>query len=125
MGFWIFMFVFCLFQPVLMIAMGNVFLKCPPKNINDIYGYRTTMSGKNQETWDFAHHYCGKVWHKVGWVLFVLTLPVMLPVIGKSEDTVGFTGGILVMIQCVVLVGSVFPVERALSKEFDKDGNRK
>ena len=39
--------------------------KYPPKEINGIIGYRTTMSRKNMDTWKFAHDYCGKLWLKL------------------------------------------------------------
>ena len=33
---------------------GAVFWACPPRQINEFYGYRTTRSRKSQEAWDFA-----------------------------------------------------------------------
>ena len=29
---------------------------------NGIFGYKTEMSMKNQDTWDFANQYSGKLW---------------------------------------------------------------
>ena len=51
-----------LLVPLIMIGIGLSFLKKPPKDINGAYGYRTPMSMKNQDTWDFAHRVCGRVW---------------------------------------------------------------
>lgn len=124
MGFWIFMLICTLMMPAIMIIFGNVFVKHPPKTINGIYGYRTSMSTKNQETWDFAHNYCGRLWTKIGWITLFASILSMLFTFGKGENAVGFIGGILMSLQCVVLVGSIFPVEFALKKRFDKDGNR-
>ena len=53
-----------LFTTIFAIAMvgGGLFLwKCPPKNINGLIGYRTKRSMQNQESWDFAQRYAGKV----------------------------------------------------------------
>ena len=36
-------------------------MKKAPKEINSVFGYRTSMSMKNKDTWEFAHKYCGKV----------------------------------------------------------------
>ena len=83
------------------------------------------MSGKNQETWDFAHQYCGKLWWRLGWILFIISIFVMLPVIGKDEGTVGTWGSVFEMIQAAVLLLSIFPTEKALRKNFDKEGNRR
>ena len=55
MGFWIFMLIMDLLTPAIMIGFGRGFMKHPPKTINMVYGYRTSMSMKNKETWDFAH----------------------------------------------------------------------
>ncbi|WP_268051132.1 SdpI family protein [Clostridium ganghwense] len=45
-----------------MIGFGLLFMKKPPKEINSTFGYRTTMSSKNKDTWNFAHRYAGIVW---------------------------------------------------------------
>lgn len=60
MGFWIFMLIMDLLIPFTMIGFGKMFLKKAPDQINYVFGYRTSMSMKNQDTWVFAHHYCGK-----------------------------------------------------------------
>ena len=47
--------------PFLMIIFGKLFIKNIPKEINGLFGYRTPMSVKNKDTWEFAHYYCGKL----------------------------------------------------------------
>ena len=61
MWFWIFMFLCNLLIPLFMAGFGRVMLKHPPKEINNFFGYRTAMSRKNRDTWDFAHALCGKI----------------------------------------------------------------
>ena len=41
--------------PIIMLAFGLISRYRPPKNINGVYGYRTTRSMKSQATWDYAH----------------------------------------------------------------------
>ena len=89
------------------------------------FGYRTSMSKKNQQTWDFANMYFARLWIKVGLIMLPLSVVLMFPVLGKSTETVGWWGGALSMVQCIILIVSIFPVERALNKNFDKDGNPK
>ena len=60
MLFWIFMLLFVLMIPLTMIYFGRRFFKSPPKSINATFGYRSTMSMKNQETWKLAHTVCGR-----------------------------------------------------------------
>ena len=55
MGFWIFMLITDLLIPVIMTVFGWYFIKQAPKNINYLFGYRTEMSMKNEDTWKFAH----------------------------------------------------------------------
>lgn len=118
MGFWVFMTASNLILPVLMIVIGKMFVKNPPKKINGIYGYRTHRSMKNQDTWNFAHLYCGKLWWKVGWVMLPLSFVSMLPVIGKSDDIIGGAGAVIMSAECVALLVTIFFVERALREKY-------
>jgi len=124
MGFWIFMVVMDLLIPLTMIGFGRYFLKSAPKEVNAIFGYRTTMSMKNRDTWEFAHRYCGKIWYYTGIIMLPLTVLSMLFVFGKSTDTIGWLGSVICFIQMIPLIGSIFPTEKALKKTFDRNGNR-
>lgn len=117
MGFWVFMTGCNLILPVLMVVIGKVFVKNPPRKINWVYGYRTHRSMKNQDTWNFAHLYCGKLWWKAGWVMLPLSVVSMLPVVGKSDDIIGGAGAVVECVECVVLFMTIFFVERALGKK--------
>lgn len=103
----------------------KIFYEKAPKEINSVFGYRTSMSMKNKDTWEFAHKYCGKVWYVCGMVMLPITVIFMLLVIGKSEDCVGSMGGIICGVQLIPLIGSILPTEIALKKNFDKNGIRR
>lgn len=125
MDFWVFMLSMNLLMPFIMIVFGGIFIKKPPKEINAIYGYRTTMSKKNKDTWEFAHKYCGRLWYIIGWVLLPVSIIVMMFVLGKDEDIIGRWGSILCIMQCIPLIGTIFLTEKALKDTFDKNGTRK
>lgn len=125
MGFWIAMFVFNLLVPLLMVVFGRIMYKHTPKTINGVYGYRTSMSMKNEDTWKFAHDYCGKLWYKVGLIMLIPSVLVQLPFVKSSTDTIGIMTVVLETVQICVMIASIFPTERALRKTFDKYGNRK
>ncbi len=125
MGFWIFMLAMNLLFPLIMIVMGRYFMKKSPKEINYIFGYRTNMSMKNKDTWDFAHNYFGKLWFRLGWLLIPISVIPMLFVIGKEEDIIGTVGMVVMVIDLILLIAPIFPTERALKKIFDKDGNKR
>lgn len=97
-------------------------MKKPPKEINGVIGYRTAQSMKSKDTWEFAQKYCGKIWCICGVVMIPATVVALLIVLGKNEDTVNKVGLILCAVQLVFLIGSIFPVERALKKNFDYYG---
>ena len=111
--------------PFIMIVMGRYFMKKSPKEINYIFGYRTNMSMKNKDTWDFAHKYFGKRWFRLGWLLIPISVIPMLFVIGKGEDIIGTVGMVVMVIDLILLIAPIFPTERALKKIFDKDGNKR
>lgn len=125
MWFLVFMLVVNLLLPFSMLGFGSLFYKKPPDKINSAFGYRTKLSMKNQETWEFAHRTCGRLWRVLGLVLLIITVIAMLFLLGKNmEITAFFATGILVF-QLLVMLGSILPVERALKKRFDKDGRRR
>ena len=123
-AFWIFVLAMDLLIPGVMIGFGKEFQKNPPAEINPGYGYRTAMSSKNQDTWDFAQRCMGKVWYQAGrWLLLPSLLPLLL---GLRQDvgTVGAVGLAVSGVQLVVMLGSILVVERALKKTFDKNGKK-
>ena len=121
----IFMLIMDLLLPFTMIGSGRYFMKKAPKEINSVFGYRTSMSMKNKDTWEFAHKYGGKVWYVCGMVMLPITVIFVLLVIGKNEDCVGSIGGIICGVQLIPLIGSILPTEIALKKNFDKNGTRR
>ena len=125
MGFWLFMLATNLLVPVIMIGIGWYFLKKPPKKINPLFGYRTTRSMKNVDTWAFAHRTCGKIWVRWGWAVLVVSVIPMLAVLGKDENTIGWVSTAICLLQLIPLLGSIVPVELALKKTFDESGNRR
>ncbi len=83
------------------------------------------MSKKNQETWDFAHQYCGKLWWILGKQLLIFSIMPMIFVYGYEDNIVDTVGGFVIAFQSILMCCSIIPVERALRKNFDKDGHRK
>ena len=111
MLYWLFMLAMDLLVPACMIGFGKRFLKSAPQKIN-------------QDTWTFAHSFCGQLWVQCGKVLLAASVIAMLFFLGKDIGTVSAAGTAVCIVQTVVMVGTLFPVELALKKTFDKDGNR-
>ena len=127
MNFWIFMLVMNLLIPITMISFGHSFEKKPPKIARSkfAFGYRTVMSMRNEETWEYAHRFFGKLWFRFGIAVGLISIIVLFFFIGKDKDTVGFAGMIICYVQLVVMLLPVIPTELALRRRFDKYGNRK
>ena len=120
----VFMLVMTLLIPAIMLGFGKRFSKHAPKNINPLFGYRTTLSMKNEKTWDYAHKLLGKLWTRLGSILFLSPAPLVF-VIRASHDTLGLVGSIILYAQITVLILSIIPIEVSLRRKFDKDGNEK
>lgn len=122
MSFWI-TFIFSLILTGSMIGFGYLFIKRPPKQINSFFGYRTSMSSKNNETWKYAHKYAGKVWLWEG----IITLIISLILIFIYKDSPSFEKiAISVEVGIMIIILSVIPItEVALRKKFDKHGKEK
>ena len=125
MGFWLFVTVMDLLVPAIMLYFGRRFQKKPPEKINHIYGYRTARSMKNQETWRFAHETCGRLWVRLGAVLLLLSLAAAAMTFGSGVETAGIVSAVVVVVQMVVVIGSIVPVERALKRNFDDQGRKR
>lgn len=67
----------------------------------------------------------GKLWFRCGLVLLPLTIIPFLFVMNKDVPTVGKVGMIVIVIQMIPMMGTIFPVEAALKKNFDKNGMRR
>lgn len=125
MGYWLFMLAVSLVIPLTMIIFGRHFMHSPPKEINGSYGYRTSMSMKSRETWDFAHRYFGRLWFILGLMLLPLSAAAMLFLLGESVKAIGNSSLIIMAFQLLFLVVPIFPTERALKKNFDQFGFRR
>ena len=122
---WVFMLTMNLLIPAVMIGFGRMFMKKPPKKVNGFYGYRTSRSMKNQDTWDFAQRYMGEVWWKWGWIMSPpVALAQALTLLCPDVQSMCNWSLVPTTVETVVLAVSIIPVERALKRYFDKDGKR-
>ena len=122
---WVFMLVCNLLAPAAIIGVGWLFKINPPREINSGFGYRTERSMKNQGTWDFAQLYSGKVCWTWGWVMVLLAVfGQALTLLCPTVDSMCNWSLVVTAAEVVELVVIIFPVERALKQNFDKDGNR-
>ncbi len=125
MLFWWFILMCDLLLPITLLIAGKMMWKHCPKQINGVLGYRTARSMKNMDTWRFAHEYCGRLWWKIGLFMIVPSALIHIPFYRSDNKTIGIVSLVLVTIQIVIVIASIFPTEAALKKTFHSDGTRK
>lgn len=125
MWFWWLMLICDLIIPIIMLVVGRMMWKHCPKQINRVIGYRTAHSMKNMDTWKFAHEYCGQLWWRIGLIMLVPSVIIHIPFYCSDDNIIGIVTLILVAIQVIVLIASIFPTEAALKKRFNDDGTRR
>ena len=67
------------------------------------------------------HEKYGKLWWKIGWVMIIPSALIHIPLYHSNKNTIGFVGGILAAIQCIIMIASFYPTEKALKKHFRDD----
>lgn len=123
MTFWS-VFVCCLLIPAIQLLAGEWMVRRPPRKINGLVGYRTRRSMASREAWIFAQEYCGRLWRKLG--AWALGISAGICLIFSRCGERALTWGMLALeaLQLAAVIGSIFPVERALKRNFDERGNR-
>lgn len=100
---------------VIFILAGLIQKRYPPKQINSLYGYRTTRSMKDQQNWDEGNRYSTKLMMKCGVVLviagIILTVGMMLLPISPEWRT-----GVKVVIMLLCAFGTVVILFRSTEK---------
>lgn len=125
MWFWWFIVICNLLVPIIMIIAGRLMWKHCPKEINRLIGYRTKRSMQNQDTWKFAHDYCGRLWWIIGWIILLPSVVVQIPFLKSTYEVIGIVGAAILLVQLAVLLISIFPTESALKRTFSDDGTRR
>jgi uncharacterized membrane protein len=101
------------FGGLIFILAGFIMYKFPPKNINSLYGYRTSSSMENQEKWDFAQNYSSKEMMKLG---FFLLISCLLSLITNFDNLTNMFLGLGLMILIVIIL--LLRVEKAIKIKF-------
>lgn len=102
------------FGGLIFILAGLIMYKFPPKNINSLYGYRTSRSMENQEKWDFAQNYSTKEMMKLGFLLLISSL---LSKVTNFDNLTNMFIGLGLMILSVIIL--FLKVEKAIKIKFN------
>ena len=115
-------FLLCLIPGLLILVLGILLKLRPPRSINALYGYRTTSSMRNMDTWMLANIYSAKVMMVVG-IVNLLGGTALASSAKQSMLEQASLGYVLFFVLSVI---TVIPItEMFLKKKFDNKGNRK
>ena len=95
-------------------------LKFPPKKPNHFYGYRTSMSMKNQQTWETANFLSSYMFLIISFMTFLIQVIGVL--LNLNFDTTYLSATIFLVLG--LLMGCLY-IEKKLRTIFDEDGNKK
>ena len=110
--------------PLIMVVVGFFMWKRKwPKKPNWTRGHRTSMSKKNQDTWEFAHRYGGKFDLTYGLILMIPS--VVVAILVERGTLQPWTIAALIIVQILVFIKGIILTEMALRKEFDQNGERR
>ncbi|PNW28686.1 SdpI family protein [Formosa algae] len=99
---------------LLLLLVGLILYKFPPKKINIIYGYKTVRSMKSKARWDFAQIYSAKQLIKWGAVLACLSFVGLI--YHPNKNTAQLVSAALIL---AVVILAIYNVERALERKFN------
>ena len=100
--------------PVMIIVIGYLMNKYPPKKPNWFIGYRTRKSIQNNDIWKTANQYCGALWIKLGILMIIITSIIFVLV---YLNLINFTENLLIIVtitEVIILVQTIFIVENKI-----------
>ncbi|WP_283642801.1 SdpI family protein [Croceibacter atlanticus] len=102
----------------ILLILGIIFYKFPPKKINSVYGYRTPRSMTNQDTWDSANTF-SSIW-MIRFAVFTFLVS------GASYVLIPEYSALITVIVLVLLVVLILPLtESHLKRHYTKSGSPK
>ncbi len=113
--------VFGLILSVCFIIPGLFLYYKPPRDINKVIGYRTKRSMKNQDSWDFANKYSGKLMIIYG-IIYLICVGVSVALfsvekIGSIEITFEAIETIYLILLVLFFTLIIVTVEKQLKRK--------
>ncbi len=102
----------------LLLLISILFRLFPPKNINFLYGYRTTRSMKTQASWDAANRFGANAMIAGAAITCLLQLAL-----GMMDLSVVYYSICSATALVVLLLATIPVTEAYLKRHFDENGN--
>ena len=103
--------------PVVSLVCGVILLKTSAMKINSIFGFRTKVSTKNNETWKYCNQLCAKILILIG----IISIIAMLALGNFSALLFGVLelGELVNIIVVIAILLSIPVVNRSCKKKFE------
>lgn len=98
--------------PIVLIIMGIIQTKYPPRDINSFLGFRTKKASRSQRNWDIAQKLCGKYLVISGVISAISFITVLI-----IKKIVGFDDVILeyiFILPALLVILSIIPISNKL-----------
>ena len=105
-----------------MIVFGIIRRKGGPEKVSSLWAYRSAMSMKNKDTWNFAHTYLARKFLIWGVVAIIATVALLFTFYNSGK--IVFIMNVTITVQIIFFFGAVISTEKALDRTFDKSGAR-
>ena len=124
MGDLVIMLVVGLLLPITMLGMGLLIWKTRPP-FNDLFGYRTTYSQKNERLWDMGQELFGKYCTVTYTVILILSvLCGLLPIVFDIDHSIGqIINAAMNLVQFFALFAVIGVTDRKLKKAMKESDN--
>ena len=106
--------------PILMNILGMFFVRKGGSDTQGAFRYRTYRSTLNTKTWKYAHKVCGKLWLYAGRCFLLVVLSLSLVACQCNEATTGYMLSGVLMVEMLILAGTIFFTEQALKRYIEK-----
>lgn len=114
-----------LIGPILMVALGALYLFKPAPEANYKYGFRTYFGMGSIEAWQFSQKIAGLIFGALGALLLIIMFIVVLTFIKKDLFQIAGTAIVCLIWQAILALAARVAVSVLCWKYFDKDGNRR
>jgi len=114
------------FAPMILILSGVLLWKVPPKSRNYIYGFRTRLASRSNDTWKYANDRSAKLLMLVGVLslLFGLVAYVFSYFVLSVQFSDDFWGIFSTAVLLLGLLAVIVIVQFELKTKFDNKGKR-
>ncbi len=108
--------------PLLAVAGGAYLLKCPPKNKNSFFAFKTQLAKLSDKTWHFAQKRCGIILIILGITLFFLSM-LCHHLLGACVKCKFLLSILMCSLQAILIFSSLALVDFDIAESFDEKGN--